>query len=443
MATLELNTKRGDHVKRPHRSFQSASFVAETLLCLWIFSFSLGITKISVLPVKTLILLAFLLFTSLALLNKRRLTVRHRWSLLTLWPWIVFSIYIGISNGFLASTASQSLSLTSAFLAAIFVFLLHDNTDIDVERIKKLIYTTAIAGMAAKCFIGIGAIIGVFSADSVDEAMQSYLGSASYNVDILGGFLGLLPRIGNAGDLFFLIAFLFYAKEHRGAKVAIFWLLALVFVVISYSRYLMVFFLLETLYLAAISARGNPKVIAIFAVIAIGALKSDYLDVDAALLEIVNRFTGQIQYESDSIRIEMTNILFRVFAENPLWGIGMGGHAPGYLRSYVNLWQYELEYLSLLMQFGILGFIFVVANFAFYALRIIFSGYNKALFWPMVASAIFWLGTPLQSSIFCGTQSALIIMTIFFLSRESRHENELARATGVASGANVGSKAYA
>ena len=402
-----------------------AKKISEILLCIWIASFSIGITKISFIPIKTIIFFAFVFFSSRALIGKGKVILKHPRSLFLLWLWVVIASTIGVSNGFDLSTINQDASLVASFLVVIFSFVLYENNLLNVDKIKSAIYLTAGVGVAIKVFLGLSVVSGLFSADSIDELMQNYAGSTSFNADIFGGFLGLLPRIGNAGDLFNLIVFVFVVKQSSGIRFIFFWVLVLAFTLVTYSRYLMLFFAIVSLYAAVSGIKERSKAATIAMAIVILSIALYYSDADVIYSEIENRFTGQVQLESDSIRAEMKTVLFNTFSNNPFVGIGLGGHVQDYIRSPTNLWQYELEYLSLLMQLGVLGFIAIVVNFIVYVIRVLFSNYQKAFIFPMLLSTAFWIGTPFQSSLFNGTQSALIILSIFFLSRKS--ENCLGR----------------
>lgn len=399
--------------------FILAGAAAEIFLCMWVLTFTVGFTKFGILPVKSILLLLFLLFSVICLIKINKVILRYKRSLLFLWLWVVVSIFVGIFNGFDFSTVSQAASVTSAFFVVIFSFVLQGNHQLNAGKLKKTIYLTALAGGGIKILMALGVVFGFFSAEGIDQMMQNYAGSTSFHVDMFGGFLGLFPRVGNSGDLFYLIVFLFYVRESGGVKLALLWLFALVFVLISYSRYLMIIFVIITLYAIALSVKNKPKITmsVICALISVPFL--GFLDFSSIVSEIANRFTGQVQYEADSIRSEMGGVLSGIFYDNLIFGVGMGGYVRDYIRSDVNLWQYELEYLSMLMQFGIIGFLFIVVNFSMYVIRTLFSSYQKACLLPMIFGVVFWLGTPLQSSLFSGTQSALIVLSIFFLSRES------------------------
>ncbi len=405
------------------RSPDLAKRAAEVLLCLWILTFSIGVTKFGAFPIKTLLFI-FFAATSVYLLTKQgHITIQHRWGLLILFIWLLVSANIGFINGFDSSTLNQGSSLVATVLMVVFSFLLYENTSLSLERIKRSIYLSAGLGVATKAILGLGVVFGFFSADGIDAVMQNYAGSSSFHADEYGGFMGLLPRIGNAGDLFNLVVFLYYIRTRNGARVAFAWLLTLGFVLVTYSRYLILAFLIATLYASGSNIRNRSKATMILLSVILLAAIVRYTEADVIYLEFEERFTGYTQSRSDSIREEMKEFLFNSFNNSPVFGIGLGGYVRDYLRSPTMLWQYELEYLSLLMQLGIVGFILIVANFTAYVFRMVISGHQKAYVIPTTISLLFWIGTPIQSSLFSGTQSAMIILSIFFLSREDKEED--------------------
>ena len=87
------------------------------------------------------------------------------------------------------------------------------------------------------------------------------------------------------------------------------------------------------------------------------------------LIEIFVFFDYQILYEtfvssfdfeedlSNSIRAEQYTALVDRWIESPLIGHGLGAYAPQCIRSEISVWSYELSYLALLMNVGIIGFI--------------------------------------------------------------------------------------
>ena len=72
---------------------------------------------------------------------------------------------------------------------------------------------------------------------------------------------------------------------------------------------------------------------------------------------VVDAFTGGAGEESSSLRLAQAPQLLDGFGANPVIGSGMGGVlASGYRRSESTPWSFELTYLQLLFQGGIVGF---------------------------------------------------------------------------------------
>jgi len=393
------------------------------LLASWILTFSIGVSKFGPVPIKATILLLYLMFSFAALLGKSKVSLKYFPMLAILFFWIGVSVATGILNGFGLSVVSQGASVILSILAVITSFVLYDNNLLKINFIERAIYFAAAIGVSFKVLIGLGVIAGLFSAESINLAMSDYFGSASYEVDIFGGFMGILPRIGNAGDLLYLIIFIFFATKYNRKPILVFafmWLTMLLFVFVSYSRFLMVIFLAASFCIFFYKIRVYPiKSFLLGVALAMMILSADIIDLSSVVLALYDRFTGQVQFEADSIRSEMAAILFKSFYENMLFGLGLGGYINHYTRSEINLWQYELEYLSLLMQLGLTGFLFIVINYLIYTIFVLFKNFDKKLLLPLMLSVLTLIVVPLQSSLFCGTQWAVIILSIFFLSRDS------------------------
>ena len=155
----------------------------------------------------------------------------------------------------------------------------------------------------------------------------------------------------------------------------------------------MAVFVIVSTYSTWEAMKRSPLKTIFFMVITL-TLSSLYLDSAELILEFDDRFAGQIQSKSDSIRLDMMTVLLDVFRDNFLFGIGMGGYAHHLVRSDQNLWMYELEYVAMLMQFGVFGCVLIFANYISYILCTLFRGFRRDLLLPIIMSTIFWLGTP-------------------------------------------------
>lgn len=118
-------------------------------------------------------------------------------------------------------------------------------------------------------------------------------------------------------------------------------------------------------------ARLLPLLIPVVVLIAIEIAQSG---MQSELLS--SRFDSMADFEHDSSNLERT-LQFRAlmggFYDSPLFGKGAGAVA-GYVRS-ATPWAYELLYVAILFQYGLLGFLSYVAGIVFLFVRI----YRQAL----------------------------------------------------------------
>lgn len=395
--------------------------ISENALSLWILLFSAGIITIGSIPIKLIILMFFIIGVLILLKDKETIIFKNKWSVFFLFLWSIIASFIGSINGFNKSLIDQDLSLFSTFIIVISVFLLYENDLLNIIKIQKIIYYTAFLGILIKVFLGFGILYGIVSPVVIQNTMQNIFGSKAFDIGLGWGFLGILPRIGDAGALFNIIVYFFYVKKYNGGSLFI-WLLVFLFILVGYSRYLIACFSLITMYLVIVKIKGfklNIKSILSFVVMSI-VIFFIILNLDFSMLYdgFYERYMGTGQDISDSTRELQYIYLISYIKENYILGFGLGGYAWECIRSNNHLWQYELEYLALFMQLGVIGFLLVVINFVYYFLNRLLNNYDKKYKIPMLCSFLFWVITPFQSSLFIGTVSGLILITIYSLSRK-------------------------
>jgi hypothetical protein len=124
---------------------------------------------------------------------------------------------------------------------------------------------------------------------------------------------------------------------------------------ITFSRYIWMLFAVALA--AAIVIERNWKLLAAttLAGIAMAVLFSQFFAVVA-----YDRFQSTGVEISDAVRSEQSTALFEEFMRRPIWGKGLGAHATGIIRSDAFSYSYEIQWLALLMQVGIVGMIGVV-----------------------------------------------------------------------------------
>ena len=110
-------------------------------------------------------------------------------------------------------------------------------------------------------------------------------------------------------------------------------------------------------------------------------------------LEFLRVFELRSEFNSDSVRVEQTLSLLRLFSENVFFGAGFGAQSD-IVRSFDRPYSYEMTYVSLLAKVGLLG-CFVFAWFFCSTLKDalrLFNG-NKSEVVILFASFLFITGT--------------------------------------------------
>lgn len=397
-------------------SLKITSKIAEVSLVLWIITFSLGVTQFYGMPVKNLLLLNFFIFTLTALCQKNKIIFKNPASLTFLSIGLMASVIIGVKNNFGISTFIHAATLITTILVIIFSFVAYDNKILNEKKIILAINFTAFSGIFIKVSLVFFSVIGFLSVESLAANFENIFGSSFFTANLYGGFLGVIPRISSSGYLFFYLVVLFYICGSKNKLCIILSLiLLLLFTVITYSRIFIGLYFVVLCYGLYVLFSRNIRVVIVFigffCLLSFSKLKPIYL-------LLAERFFGDLQSASDLVRIEQIYFLNESFLDNILLGQGLGSYNVNIVRNEINRWHYETEYIALLMQLGLFGFLLIVVNFIIYIIKKIAYEMNPKFVFPVVVALLVWILTPLQSALFVGTSASIIIISIFFLSRK-------------------------
>jgi hypothetical protein len=99
--------------------------------------------------------------------------------------------------------------------------------------------------------------------------------------------------------------------------------------------------------------------------------------------------------ESNLLRKEQYDALIQGWKTSPIWGSGLGSVAAGSIRDPIAPWNYELSYIALLFQTGIIGVIiytFSICWIVFKSMQLSRkSGHNAVLLLPFICTLICFL----------------------------------------------------
>ena len=141
------------------------------------------------------------------------------------------------------------------------------------------------------------------------------------------------------------------------------------------------------------------------------------------------RFNSTSTTISDQIRDEQSYYLWMGFNELPVFGHGAGSYVREYLRSDVILYSYELEYLSFLYQFGIVGFCLIIIPTIYMFARTCLENVNDSnVRILVVVNLLIWIIRPFFNPSFLSSNAGMIMVVINsygkYISFEKQKEKE-------------------
>lgn len=399
------------------RNLISLKYFAESSLAIWILLFSIQISNIGPVPIKAIFLLVFLMLALVLMVNRRYVILANGWLICFVFGGLIISFVNGVFNGNY-SAGNQLFVLLSSIGVVCFSIILYQNSMIQEDRLEAVMYLTAIIAIVIKILVVVAVIFGIISAGDLNSFMQIYMGSSGFDMSADNGFMGLVPRVGNSGDVVYLIIFLFYSRKKNIPCIILFWILILLMVLISNSRYLYILFILVNILLLSVGVKKSFEKLFVVIVASVVIIIFYAFSWHEPVWDyIVDRYTGDLSIEADSQRAEQGLELFKYFKENVFFGIGMGGYLDHLIRNEERVWHYEVEYFSMLMQFGIIGFLMIFFCYISWVVLQIFKSYNKKLKMQIILSLVIFLVTPFQSALFIGSSGAFVLLVIYFMTR--------------------------
>jgi hypothetical protein len=241
-------------------------------------------------------------------------------------------------------------------------------------KLDGLILRTAILAAILKIMILILVLGGWYTLEDV----QKYLG-----FETVSNFIGLgLQRLQFPSDVVILFLLPCYVGGKKKIKDATFLLGVTVIVLLSFSRFLFVGYLL-CLVVRYLWIR-KIDLISWFSVIVIVLLGTMFF------VNLSERFSGEGTSESDSTRVEQVAYLEGAISSYPLLGTGIGSSVVGYKRSETMPFSYEVQWYAMTMQFGLLGIAWFCANL----IAVLFTSVNSRRQWlPFAAIFLIWIAS--------------------------------------------------
>jgi hypothetical protein len=144
------------------------------------------------------------------------------------------------------------------------------------------------------------------------------------------------------------------------------------------------------------------------------------------------RFQTALSWQdTEMVRYQQTHALFRLAAQSPLWGQGIGSFVPGMLRNVVLPYSYEVQWVALLAKLGIIGFSLLVLFFLI-PLFYIFQVEKIDDLWTLkiggfqlilMIGYILWLASSFTNPYLLTSTSSVIYLVFLMLGYKASREN--------------------
>jgi len=342
--------------------------------------------------------------------------------------WALIAIFHGQSETTQVFLQLKDLAST-VLIAWLCIFFVRRGLLQPQDIIKPVVYGTL--ALAAMKLLLIAVTIGphidpiqllssVFGEDAlVGGSMAFGLTRVEFSSDIIGSFalfVILCPTVSG----------IHFGRLTTFCAVAI----LLASGLLAFARY--IWFLEFVAMVAALIVERRLKLLLV-AVVVIAPLTIGYYEALEPLVEA--RFFSDQVSDSDLIRIEQFKALSDAIKTRPLIGKGLGTHVHEVIRNQQNKYSYELQWISLSMQFGLLGICGILLLIVASA-RDLFRAHHPAKPWLTALFALWLLSgwtNPHLTSSFAGATFGMF-MALFYAIRfhSSPRRDDLANPVKVA-----------
>lgn len=301
------------------------------------------------------------------------------------------------------------------------------------EALVAFLYSTSAYSITKITIFALGAA-GLIDITSLFEGLYNIFGYSpiTYNY-------GWFTRINTPADFALIPATLLIHLTHKNTRrhkpiPNILNLLFLTAIIISFSRYL---WALYTLTLASSWVINSNLKITISSIIKFFLIMTTLVAITATagdwVIEFIfDRYFGVYAQSSDSIRHILLPALWEMFTLSPLYGHGIGAHLEHLIYFDDAPWNYVLQWLSFLAQFGIMGVAAILIALSL-PLWPLFKKTNKIhhpkkIILALSTVYIAWLSTGLFNTFLLSSSAGVVYLgfalTSFLIKKkQNQHEN--------------------
>lgn len=377
-------------------------------------------------PVKIIISL-FLLLISLPLFFKKFKIDRNTVIVVFIVLFLIIWSFLSIANGY--TTYSSFLKNYLALLFIVWIsYELYKNKVVTIEKIFGLIKFDSISIIIIKIFTS---LLLTMDFIHINDLVEFY--DKIFNCELttmyfpIGNFTFYRLMVANDGLPYIYFSFYLLFDKNKLKKILLLFLIG-IYTFITYSRvYMIQCLFIIVIYIFIYLTNKNVtfyKKLRLFLltsiVLTIVCITLNQLGFLEALFK---RFNSDSATYSDNIREEQFEHLMKGFKENFLFGNGTGAYIKNYLRSDTILYSYELEYLSFLYQFGLIGFILIILpTIILYYNLCFFKNMDFKIKLMLLSNFLFFLVKPLVNPGFLSSNAGFLIVAMFACTRIGKIE---------------------
>lgn len=236
------------------------------------------------------------------------------------------------------------------------------------------------------------------------------------------GIYGQLMRMQTSVDIItpFLLFFVLQSDrlglnlkpKFKLLYIAISWLS----IFLSFSRYLMFVGLLShMLYWSTLHlSRIMTGICLLFTTILIGM---SIIGFDVSWQIIERRFFSQDNFQSDQTRVHQVNALMEEQAEYCYFGKGLGGYTKNCIRDHILKHSYEVQWVAFLMQFGLVGILFLLIPPGIICWKLIYGKITRIRLSFLMLFGV-WLMSGFTNPLLISMNSGIIYSLFLIIARE-------------------------
>ena len=334
----------------------SAGFVGISYLIYLLLSLIMPSGHIGLLNVKFIALVAVICFF---LISRQTFTKRYLLVSITILLACMFWLFIGIlevRETIMPVAQFKAVGIT-LLLPMLAYHLLRKNLITEKQIYQVILYSTVTIALLKLLLIVYTAAVGINFIGATQD-IAKYFRTQIMTMHISR----YIYRFELPSDLAAPIAmFILLLEKRHGVDLnisktikAIYFLLIIFTVFISYSRYIWAMLLIVFIVAGALSRNGMKYLLAAIVTMGVAAI-AYHSDVQI----VIERFSSSATTASDNIRLTELPILIKYFEISPIIGHGFGAYVPSFIRDVRDKFSYELQWVALLMQIGMVGFLAV------------------------------------------------------------------------------------